>query len=100
MSKAKEFLKIHETILSDIGDRFESTVKALRDAGFLAASFSKGDAANPAEITLDNGIVISIDNNTGTYDIKPDQRYAAALHKRQRFFSPGDLIQALSQMKG
>jgi len=99
MSKAKEFLKVHETILSDVGDRFESTVKALWDAGFLAACFSKGDAANPACITLDNGIVITIDNDSGAYDIKPNQRYAAALHKRQRFFSPGDLIQALAQMK-
>jgi hypothetical protein len=100
MSRAKEFLKVHETILSDIGDRFESTVKALRDAGFLAATYSKGDAFTPAQITLDNGIVISIDNETGAYDIKPDQRYAASLHKKQKLFTPGDLIQSLSQMRG
>lgn len=99
MSKAGDFIKVHETILSDIGDRFESTVKALRDAGFLAATYSKGDSFTPAQITLDNGIVITIDNETGAYDIKPDQRYAASIHKRQRFFSPGDLIQSLSQMK-
>jgi hypothetical protein len=98
MSKAKEFLKVHETILSDIGDRFESTVKALRDAGFLTATYSKGDAFTPAQITLDNGIVISIDNDSGNLEIQPDAKYGAALHKKQRFFTPGDLIQALSGM--
>jgi len=95
MSKARDYIKLHETVLSDIGDRFESAVKALKDAGFLAAQYSKGDSANPAQITLDNGIVITIDNETGAYDIQPNQRYAASLHKRQRFFTPGDLVQAL-----
>jgi hypothetical protein len=99
MSKAREFMKMHETILSDIGDRFETTVKALRDAGFLSAAYSKGDAANPACITLDNGIVITIDNESGAYDIQANPRYTAALHGKQRFFNPGDLISALSSIK-
>lgn len=98
MSKAKEFMRMHETILSDIGDRFEATVKALRDAGFLTACYSKGDAANPATITMDNGIVIVIDNETGAMNIQPNQEYAARLHHKQRFFNPGDLIQALGQI--
>lgn len=100
MSRAVEFIKIYETKLSDIGDRFESTVKALKDAGFLTATYSKGDSTNPAQITLDNGIVITIDNESGAYDIAPDSRYVASLHKKQRFFTPGDLIQCLSSTKG
>jgi hypothetical protein len=95
MSKARDFM---ETILSDRGDRFESTVKALRDAGFLAASYSKGDAFTPAQITLDNGITITIDKDSGAYEIKPDAIYTNQLHKKQRFFNPNDLIQALAQV--
>lgn len=98
MSKAKKFLKVHETILSDLGDRFETAVKALKDSGFLTTTLYKGDAFTPPQITLDNGIVISIDKDSGAYEIQSDTELVKNLHSRQRFFTPGDLIQVLSQI--
>jgi len=99
MSRAGDLSKVCETVLSDIGDRFEATVKALRDAGFLTSSFSKGDAFDPPQITLDNGIVITIDKDSGALEVQLDPSVVGRLHRRQRFFTPGDLIQALSKIK-
>lgn len=99
MSKARNLSELCETVLSDLGDRFETTVKALRDAGFVTSSFSKGDAFTSPTITLDNGIVITVNTDTGALEISPDQSIVKNLHPKQRFFTPGDLVQALISLK-
>lgn len=99
MSKARDLFRLSETVLSDLGDRFETIVKALRDAGFVTSSFSKGDAFTSPTITLDNGIVITINTDTGALEIGPDSSIVKNLHPKQRFFNSGDLIQALTSLK-
>lgn len=95
---ANEIYTLCETYLSDLGDQFEKTVLALQTAGFMITSCSKGGADQDPMITLDDGRVVKINRENGSYTVSENGHKP---YLKQRLFSPSvELIALLKAVVG